>query len=73
MSKCLEQDTETQIAPAVQLAPCIAASAISEGPAMSWRLPSPRDSWDWPQQTPPPPSIKVVTHNGWMGLVVSLD
>ena len=27
-----------KIAPDVQLAPCVAASAISKGPAMSWRL-----------------------------------
>ena len=27
-----------RIAPDVQLAPCEAATAISEGPAMSWRL-----------------------------------
>ena len=27
-----------EIAPDVQLAPCVAAPAISKGPAMSWRL-----------------------------------
>ena len=27
-----------RIAPDVQLAPCVAATAISKGPAMSWRL-----------------------------------
>ena len=34
----LEQDTEPQIAPDVHLASCMAASAISEGHAMGWRL-----------------------------------
>ena len=34
----LEQDTEPQISPDVQLAPCMEASAISEYPAMSWRV-----------------------------------
>ena len=33
-------------------------------------LPLPRDSWDWLQQTPPPPRPhkrdKAVTDNGWM-------
>ena len=32
------QDTEPWIAPDVQLAPYLAASAVSERPAMSWRL-----------------------------------
>ena len=36
MSEC--PDTEPQIAPDVRLAPCMVASAISEGPVMSWRL-----------------------------------
>ena len=34
----LEQVTEPQITPDVRLAPCMAASALSEGPSMSWRL-----------------------------------
>ena len=34
LSKILNPKT----APDVQLAPCVAASAISKGPAMSWRL-----------------------------------
>ena len=57
----LEEDTEPQVAPDVWLAPCMAASAISEDPAMSWRLvqgapcPRPETSWDWLQQKPPRP------------------
>ena len=34
----LGRETEPQLAPDVLLAPCMTASAISEGPAMSWRL-----------------------------------
>ena len=57
----LEQDTEPQVAPDVQFSPCMAASAISEGPCDELvtcpgsTLPSPRDSWDWLQQTPTAP------------------
>ena len=54
-------------------APCIAASAMSEGPSDELAtcpgstLPSPRDSWDWLQQKTlrPHNRDKAVTGNGW--------
>ena len=50
----LSKTLNRKIAPDVQLAPCVATSAISKGPVMSWRLiqgvlwPSPIANWKWP-------------------------
>ena len=70
----LEQDSEPQIAPDVRLAPCTAASAISEGPAMSRRLvqgvlcPRPETAGIGSSKNPPRPHTrcKAVIDNGWM-------
>ena len=75
----LEQDSEPQIAPDVWLAPCMAAFAISEGPAMSWRLvqgvPCPRSETAGIGSSEKPcdsmKKDKAVTDNGWMGQSVA--
>ena len=74
MSSVLEQDIEPQIAPDVQLAPCMADSAIMEGPVMSWRLvqgvpcPRPETAGIGSSKTPRDPikGIKWLQTHGWM-------
>ena len=67
----LEEDTESQLAPDAQLAPRMAASAISEGPAMSWRLAKgvrcPRPETAGIGSCDPIKGIKLLqTIDGWM-------
>ena len=38
VEESLSKILNPKIAPDVQLAPCVSASAISKGPAMSWRM-----------------------------------
>ena len=66
------QDSEPKIAPDVWLARCMVASAISEGPAMSWQLvqgvPCPRpETGSIKKPLNPIKEIKrLQTMDGWM-------
>ena len=58
----LSKILNSKIAPDVQLAPCMAASATGDELATcpGNTLPSPRDSWDWLQQQPLRPLEKWI-------------